>query len=297
MWNSIIAKYKHFLTFEKRLSKLSISAYLSDTNKLCEYLIITKQYIKIEDLDYRHISSFLDYLNNIGIAHVSQARLISSIKSFIYFLMQEGLAGSDILKFIVSPKFRRKLPDTLSLQEITLLINYTSHIKNGIRLKAIIELLYGSGLRISELCNLKFSNIYYNERYVRIIGKGDKERLVPISENFISALNEYTNNERLKTQIKGANNDHVFLNKLGKPLSRITVFNNIKLLVNAARIDKNVSPHTFRHSFATHLLENGADLKSIQDMLGHESITTTEIYIHIETSHLHKVIKEYHPRF
>ncbi|MGE9616517.1 MAG: tyrosine-type recombinase/integrase [Solitalea-like symbiont of Acarus siro] len=201
-----------------------------------------------------------------------------------------------MLNFIAAPKFKRKLPDTLTVQEVLTLINNATSAKDGIRLKAILELLYGSGIRISELCNLKYNNIYYEELYVRIIGKGDKERLVPISNKFIEALNDYS---RIRANIKISDNakDHIFINRYGRPLSRITVFNNIKELVRDSNLKKNVSPHTFRHSFATHLLDNGADLKSIQDMLGHESITTTEIYLHVETSHLHKVIKNYHPRF
>lgn len=296
MWNSIITKYKHFLTFEKRLSKLSIQAYLCDINKLREYLIINKKYGPVDNLKYSDIQDFIIYLNTIGIAVISQARIISSLKSFLNFLIESQVIQEDILKFITAPKFKRKLPDTLTVQEVLTLINNAGNTKDGIRLKAILELLYGSGIRISELCNLKYNNVYYDELYIRIIGKGNKERLVPVSSKFIEALNSY-GKVRSKIKISESTKDHIFINKYGKPLSRITIFNNIKELVKLSNLKKNVSPHTFRHSFATHLLDNGADLKSIQDMLGHESITTTEIYLHVETGHLHKVIKNYHPRF
>lgn len=286
-----------YLKLERSLSKHSIEAYLNDVNKLFQYLDISGFDGNINQITLKTLRDFIAWLHNLGIQASSQARIISGIKSFFIYLLQEETINKDPSFLLETPKIIRKLPDTLNIHEINQIIEVIDASKpEGMRNKAIIEVLYGCGLRVSELTDLKISNIYTETEFIKVTGKGDKERIVPIGSTALKLLNIYLNEIRVHLDIKKGHEDYIFLNRFGAKISRISIFNIIKELVVNAGIRKNISPHTFRHSFATHLIEGGADLRAVQEMLGHASITTTEIYTHLDRDYLHSVITQFHPR-
>lgn len=292
---SPVARYKQYLQLEKSFSPNTLEAYLNDVRKL--ELFFSDEQKEILSLTTEDIRLFLESLADIGIHPRSRARILSSLRSYFSFLKMDGYIMENPVEQIRSPRIGRHLPDVLAVEEIDAVINAIDLTKEeGQRDRAIIELMYSCGLRVSELCNLHLSDMYLSEEFLRINGKGGKQRLVPISSRAIFELQVYFG-ERAKINIRPGYEDFVFLSyRRGKPLSRITVFWNIKRFVAAAGIDKTVSPHTFRHSFATHLLEGGANLRVIQSMLGHESIATTEIYTHIDRTRMRQEIIEHHPR-
>lgn len=298
MWQSYQKGFITYLMLEKGMSPNSIQAYTDDVNKLISWLADYSPRITVKSITYGDLSHFLQWLNELGLGDKSQARIISGIKSFFKYLLLENIIVDDPSELLESPKLRRKIPDTLSYTEIEQIIAHIdlSH-PQGQRNRAIIETLYACGIRVSELIGLRLSHYFPDLGVIRVIGKNDKERIVPIGDSAIKYNAIYINSIRnqLKTIHKG-HEDFLFLNRRGKQLSRVMIFNIIKQSVADAGITKTVSPHTFRHSFATHLIEGGADLKAVQDMLGHESITTTEIYTHLDTQYLREAIMTYHPR-
>ncbi len=295
-WQSAIKDFVSYLKLEKSLTENSIQAYTGDTQKLCLYAE-TKGYPDPSSIEQRHISEFLAWVNELGMMPSSQARVLSSIKSFFNYLVFEGYILKNPAELIDSPRQTRKLPDTLSVPEIECLINAIDLSKpEGMRNKAMIEILYGCGLRVSELVNLKLSNLFLDIEFIKVKGKGNKERLIPIGAEAIKYLSIYLHEVRISVNILNGYEDYIFLTKRGKPISRVMVFLIIKDLTQKTGITKTISPHTFRHSFATHLVEGGADLRAVQEMLGHESITTTEIYTHLDREYLRETIIHYHPR-
>jgi integrase/recombinase XerD len=298
MWEIQKKGFKGFLAIEKSLSDNSIEAYLRDIEKLTQYLELeNKSHSTPSQLTLDDLQHFLATLVELGLSSRSQARVISGIKAFYNYLLIENLTSVNPAELLESPKLGRKLPDSLSVEEIQLLIEGIDlSSPNGERNKAILETLYGCGLRVSELVNLKISNIYFDEEFIKVVGKGDKERLVPISRSALKQINIYLNQVRNHLSIAKGFEDFVFINRSGKALSRVMIFTIIKQLTEKVGIKKTISPHTFRHSFATHLVNAGADLRAVQDMLGHVSITTTEIYTHLDTSYLHEEIRKFHPR-
>lgn len=294
-WKDAISDFKDYLKIERGLSKNSIISYEHDLIKLTKFLEIDKR-IKPLQLSPEIIKEFIRYLSK-DVSPSTQSRIISGIKSFYEYLLFEKLIKSNPLAEIEQPKTQRKLPDTLSIDEINLMVSKIEKNKNEYyRNIAIIETMYGCGLRVSELINLKISDLYLDEDFLKVTGKGNKQRLVPISSINKKCIVNYLNESRSKIKINSTHSDTLFLNRRGKGLTRAMIFTIVKNLTKLAGIKKNISPHTFRHSFATHLLENGADLKTIQQMLGHESITTTEIYTHLDNSALVNVMKKFHPR-
>lgn len=292
--DDITIKYKSYLLLEKGLSQNSIEAYLSDLDKLIRF--IKDENISITSVTLEHLERFIAGLYDINIHPRSVARIISGIKSFYSFLIVEDYMQDDPTELLETPKIGLKLPVVLSVEEIDSIIKTIDlSSKEGHRNKAIIELLYGCGLRISELTGLKFSDLFFDDGFIKVEGKGGKQRLVPISQKTILEINHYIV-DRKKTSVKKGYEGILFLSKRGSPISRIMVFHFIKEYATMANIKKNISPHTFRHSFATHLLEGGANIRAIQLMLGHEKITTTEIYTHMDRNYLRQEIMEHHPR-
>jgi len=294
-WESSIKGFKSYLQIERSLSDNSVQAYIRDIKKFANYAIP----LKLNELKIQreNISDFLAELKDDGIAARSQARIISGIKAFYKYLIIEDYIKYDPTELIESPKVGFKLPNTLSLIEIDKLISAVDlSNKQGERNRAILETLYSCGLRVSELTNLKLSNIYFNEGYLKVIGKGDKERLAPIGGRALKYLTTYINEVRNHQTIKKGQEDFVFLNNRGSGLTRVMIFLIIQKLATEIGLKKKISPHTFRHSFATHLIEGGADLRAVQEMLGHESITTTEIYTHLDKDYLRSNIIDFHPR-
>jgi len=296
-WVSLVTSYKNYLKLEKSLAKNSIQAYLSDVKRLQQFAVENELADSPEKITTPQIREFLEYINKLGIAAYSQARIISGLRSFYDFLINEGLMEADPTALIETPRLGRKLPDTLSFAEIERIldaIDLSTH--EGGRNRAMLEVLYSSGLRVSELIGLTLNNLYLDIGFIRVLGKGSKERLVPIGTDAIKYLNIYIKEIRIHIAVKPDQGQYVFLNRFGSGISRVSVFNMIKDAVARAGISKRVSPHTFRHSFATHLIEGGADLRAVQEMLGHKSITTTEIYTHLDRDYLKQIIKEFHPR-
>ncbi|TDQ79862.1 site-specific tyrosine recombinase XerD [Sphingobacterium yanglingense] len=294
-WNTTSKDFKRYLEFERNLSQNSISAYLNDVQKLkiyCEDLNL-----EIKDLSPRHIQDFLVWMSTFSISTFTQARLISGLKAYFNYLQLEHELDPNPIELIETPRLERKIPDVLHIEEIDALISAID-LSNpeGARNKAILEVLYGCGLRVSELINLKISNLFLDIDFIKIEGKGNKERLVPIGSQAIKYLKIYLQEIRNQQKIKAGHEDFVFLNRRGAALSRVMIFIIIKELATKIGLNKQISPHTFRHSFASHLVEGGADLRAVQDMLGHESITTTEIYTHIDKEYLQSVITQFHPR-
>ena len=297
MWQSYIKHFKNYLRLERSLSGNSVEAYVRDVEKLEEYLELAKIDLPPAKINEEHLAAFLKYLSELGLAAHSQARMLSGIKAFFKYLLLENEITEDPTELLESPRLPRKLPDVLSYEEIETIISAIDHsTPEGTRNRAIVEVLYSSGLRVSELTGLQLTHCYFDIGFLRILGKGDKVRLVPIGKEAIKYTQIYL--EHVRSEIAPAKDaeDIVFLNRRGGQLSRVMIFIMIKDIVEKAGIHKTVSPHTFRHSFATHLIEGGASLRAVQEMLGHESITTTEIYTHLDRDYLRQVITEFHPR-
>ena len=296
-WRSAIKGFQSYLKLEKSLSGNSIEAYSRDIEKLHQFAEregFTRSPEKITLADLR---LFIVWAAELGMIPSSQARIMSGIKAFYKYLLMEDMIKSDPSELLESPKIQRKLPDTLSIEDINKLIDAIDLSKpEGGRNKAILEVLYGCGLRVSELTELKLSNLYLDIEFIKVTGKGSKERLVPIGGSAVKALKIWIENIRVHVPIKKGEEDLVFLNRRGARLSRVYIFMIIKQLAQLTGINKTISPHTFRHSFATHLVEGGADLRAVQEMLGHESITTTEIYTHLDREYLKGTIIQFHPR-
>ncbi|MBN2610588.1 MAG: site-specific tyrosine recombinase XerD [Bacteroidales bacterium] len=292
-----IKDYKLFLKLEKSLTDNSIEAYVSDVSKLISFCTLRGENVSPEALKFNDLQEFVNYLNELGLGSRSQSRIISGLKSFYSFLLLEDIIQADPTDLLESPKIGRKLPEILSVQEIDAMIAVIDLSKpEGHRNKAIIETMYGCGLRVSELVNLKVSNLYLNDEYIRVTGKGRKERLIPISRKAISEIRHYFEKFRNHLKILKEAEDILFLNRRGNKLTRVMIFTIVRELAKKAGITKNISPHTFRHSFATHLIDGGADLRAVQEMLGHESIITTEIYTHLDREYLRSSILRFHPR-
>src|SRR5687767_5503282 len=297
MWELQIKHFDNYLKLERSLSKNSIEAYLRDVNKLRQFMEMKHPSVNAQRLSAKHLQGFLQYINELGMSAYSQARILSGIKAFYKYLLFEELIEKDPTELIEGPKIGRKLPDTLSYPEIEKLLEAIDlSTPEGGRNRALLEVLYSSGLRVTELVELKLNNIYFDVGFLRVIGKGNKERLVPIGRDAMKYLKIYTDEIRVHIPVQKGYEGDVFLNRRGKRLTRVTVFTVIKELAKKVGLKKTISPHTFRHSFATHLIEGGADLRAVQEMLGHESITTTEIYTHLDRDYLRQVIQEFHPR-
>lgn len=296
-WRSAIKGFQSYLKLEKSLSGNSIEAYSRDIEKLFQFSDREGFKINPENITLADLRRFIVWAAELGMIPSSQARILSGIKAFYKYLLMEDLIKSDPSELLESPKIQRKLPDTLSIEDINKLIDAIDLSKpEGGRNKAILEVLYGCGLRVSELTELKLSNLYLDIEFIKVTGKGSKERLVPIGGSAIKALKIWIESIRVHILIKKGEEDLVFLNRRGVRLSRVYIFMIIKQLAQLTGINKTISPHTFRHSFATHLVEGGADLRAVQEMLGHESITTTEIYTHLDREYLKGTIIQFHPR-
>jgi integrase/recombinase XerD len=295
-WKTLIKEYEGFLKLEKGLSSNSINAYLSDINKLEQFLELKETGSGPEELDREHLSQFLTWISELGLSARTQARILSGIKAFYHYLLIEDLIEKDPTALLEGPRLDSKLPEVLTVEEIDRMLDLIdlSH-PQGRRNRAMLETLYSCGLRVSELVGLKISGIFRAEGFIRVIGKGDKERLVPVSPRALREIDLYLP-DRNALPIQTGHEDVLFLNRRGRMLTRNMVFTIIKELARDAGIQKSVSPHTFRHSFATHLVEGGADLRAVQEMLGHESITTTEIYTHLDKAYLREAIISFHPR-
>jgi integrase/recombinase XerD len=294
-WERYIKHFVSYLKIEKGLAENSILAYQRDVFNLMDFAI--KQGIEVEAIRVVHLKAFLTSINELGIGARSQARMISGIKQFFLFLILEDVIKNDPSELLEMPKIGKKLPEVLEIEEIDSLIAAIDLSKNeGHRNRAMLETLYSCGLRVSELVNLRFSDLFFEEGFIRVIGKGNKERLVPVSPSVEKEIGIYNDFIRRHQHIQPGNENVVFLNRRGAKLTRVMIFTIIKNLANEIGLQKNISPHTFRHSFATHLLEGGANLRAIQEMLGHESITTTEIYTHLDQRFIREAIISYHPR-
>lgn len=296
-WQENIKYYSQYLLLERGMADHSIAAYVRDVEKLADFMITSSEPKIPKQIVRDDLSFFLAHLHDLGLSPRSQARIISGLKSFFFYLIDEEIIENDPTALIQGPKLDQKIPTVLSFEEIQEILDAIDlSDKNGHRNRAIIETLYGCGLRVSELINMKISNFYPKEQFVRVIGKNDKERLVPISDDAIKHITYYVKEIRSKGRIAKGFEDYIFLNRSGKTLSRVMIFTLIKKIVASTSIQKTVSPHTFRHSFATHLVEGGANLRAVQDMLGHESILTTELYTHLDNSFLRENILKFHPR-
>lgn len=295
-WDNALEDYRHYLKLERGLSANSIDNYSMDVLKLIKYLNVNETQMDPLQISEKTIQEFI-YEASKKLNARSQSRLISGLRSFFGFLVFEDYRKDNPLDLMESPRIGRKLPDTISIKEVDRIIAAIDLGKNeGERNRAIIETLYGCGLRVSELIDLKISDLFFEEGFIKVTGKGNKQRFVPVSEYTIKFINIYKDQIRKHQDIKPEATDTLFLNRRGNKLTRAMIFTIVRRLTETAGIRKKVSPHTFRHSFATHLLENGADLRAIQQMLGHESITTTEVYVHVDRSHLRKVMDDFHPR-
>ena len=292
-WDSLIKSFSTYLRIERSLSTNTIQSYSNDLNKLSDFL--TPKSISATKVRLNDLKDFITSISEI-LSETSQSRIISAIKSFYKFLLIENLIQTDPSENLVSPKIGRKLPNVLTIEEINLIINSVESNNVGIRNKAIIEIIYGCGLRVSELTNLLLSNLFLKQGYIKIVGKGNKERLSPIGSLAIDSLNDFLTNVRPGLKINNKFSDHVFINNRGTSLSRSMIFKMIKKYTLKANIKKDISPHSLRHSFATHLVEGGANLRAVQEILGHSSITTTEIYTHLDSDYLRSNLIEYHPR-
>jgi len=295
---SLIKSFSDYLRLEQSLSDNTIDAYCHDIELFREFLEDKKKSLSIAKITHRDIEDFFAKLYELGIAASSQARILSGLKSFFKYLLQEKICEADPTLLVSAPSIGRHIPDVLSYEEIVSIMDCIDLSQQfGHRNKAIIEIMYGCGLRVSEVVSLNISDIYVNDEFVRIIGKGDKERLVPIGKKTLHEVMLYVKGERLHQEIKPKFSDKVFISARGTSLTRQSVFLLVKNLAEKAGIKKTISPHTLRHSFATHLLEGGADLRAVQQMLGHSSISTTEIYTHVSDEYLRQVIMEFHPRW
>jgi len=298
MWEPYKKGFKAYLQLEKSLSDNSVEAYLHDIEKLTAYLQASNNLKAPNQLELNDLEKFVQWISELGMTPGSQARIISGLRSFYKYCLLEQISTTNPTALLDAPKLKRKLPEVLSFDEIESMIQKIDASKpEGGRNKAILETLYSCGLRVSEIVNLKISSLYMDVGFIRVIGKGDKERLVPIGSDAVKYIKLYKDNIRVHISIKKDNEDFLFLNRRGSKLSRVMIFLIIKELAKQAGITKNISPHTFRHSFATHLVEGGADLRAVQEMLGHESITTTEIYTHLDREFLRTTLQQFHPAF
>ncbi|WP_153795934.1 site-specific tyrosine recombinase XerD [Foetidibacter luteolus] len=298
MWNAYKKGFKAYLQLEKSLSDNSVEAYLHDVDKLTEYLLATGNAKAPDEIELKDLQHFVQWVAELGMTPASQARIISGIRGFYKYCLSEDITKVDPSTLLEAPRLKRALPDVLSFEEIENMIAEIDLSKpDGGRNKAILETMYSCGLRVSEVVNLQISSLYLDVGFVRVIGKGDKERLVPIGRDAVKYIRLYKDHIRIHQPVKKGFEDHLFLSKHGAALSRVMIFYIIKDLAKKAGITKNISPHTLRHSFATHLVEGGADLRAVQEMLGHESITTTEIYTHLDRDYLRATLQEYHPAY
>jgi integrase/recombinase XerD len=296
-WHSHINGFRAYLQLERSLSSNSVDAYLHDVAKFTQYLEVSGLDLMPGQVELRHLKDFLKWITGLGMTARSQARIISGLKGFYNYLLLENLVSRDPTEMLEAPRIGRKLPVVMSIEEINALIQAIDLSKpEGERNKAILETLYGCGLRVSELVQMKISNLYFEEGFIRITGKGNKERLVPLGSVARKQIGIYMNTARNHLPVKKGNEDILFLNRRGSRLTRVMVFTIIRDLAERTGLKKTISPHTFRHSFATHLVEGGADLRAVQEMLGHESITTTEVYTHLDRDYLRSTIIQYHPR-
>lgn len=298
MWEPYKKGFNAYLQLEKSLSGHSIEAYQRDLDKLTQFLLLQGKMIGPQDIMLKDLQEFVKWVAELGMSDRSQARIISGLRAFYKFCRDEQICRTDPSELLEAPRLKRSLPDTLSFEEIERIIAQIDlSTAEGVRNKAILETLYSCGLRVTEAVNLKRSHLYTDIGFVRVIGKGDKERLVPIGSAAIKHLNIYLKEVRVHTPVQPGFEDFVFLNRRGRNLTRVMIFYIIKELAAKAEIKKSISPHTFRHSFATHLVEGGADLRAVQEMLGHESITTTEIYTHLDREFLRDTLQRFHPGF
>ena len=298
MWEPYKKGFKAWLQLEKSLAENSVEAYLHDIDKLTDYLQLTNKMVTPQELELKDLEKFVQWISELGMTVASQSRIISGLRSFYAYCYMEQVVTTNPTTLLETPKQKRALPDTLSFEEIENIIAQIDLSKpEGGRNKAIVETLYSCGLRVSELVNLRISCLHLDIGFVRVIGKGDKERLVPIGSAAIKYINIYKNEIRVHAAIKPGQEDFLFLNRRGSKLTRVMIFIMLKALAKKAGIVKSISPHTFRHSFATHLVEGGADLRAVQEMLGHESITTTEIYTHLDREYLRNTLHQFHPAF
>jgi integrase/recombinase XerD len=298
MWEAYKKGFKAWLQLEKSLSDNSVDSYLRDVEKFTEYMQASGNMKSPAEVELRDLQHFLKWVNELGMTATSQARIISGIRSFYKYCLMEQITDADPSALLEAPKTRRKLPDVLNLDEIeNMLSKIDLSTPEGNRNKAILETMYSCGLRVSEVVNLRISCLYLDVGFIKVIGKGDKERLVPIGSDATKFIKLYKDTIRVHQEVKKGNDDILFLNRRGAKLSRVMIFYIIKDLAGKAGIQKEVSPHTFRHSFATHLVEGGADLRAVQEMLGHESITTTEIYTHMDRDFLRSTLQQFHPAF
>lgn len=298
MWENYKRGYKAYLQLERSLSDNSVEAYCRDIEKLTQFLLLTNNLKTPEELELKDLQQFIKYISELEMTASSQSRIISGIRSFYKYCLIENITTKDPSLLLEAPRTRRTLPDILSFDEIENIINAIDlSTPEGGRNKAILEVLYSCGLRVTELVNLQVSHLYLDVGFIRVIGKGDKERLVPIGQSAIKYINIYKSEIRVHVPVKKGHEDILFLNRRGAKLTRVMIFLFLKDLVKKAGITKSISPHTFRHSFATHLVEGGADLRAVQEMLGHESITTTEIYTHIDREYLRDTLQRFHPAF
>lgn len=296
-WNSYIKGYASYLKLERSLAGNSIEAYEHDVEKLVQFLDVKKLELSPKQIELSHLREFLNWTNELGMSARTQARVISGIKSFYKYLLVESILDNDPTTLLEAPRLGRKLPEVMSIEEINALIEGIDLSKpEGERNKAMLETLYSSGLRVSELVNLKISNLYPKEGFLKVIGKGNKERIIPIGRVALKQIDIYLSKIRSHIAPAKEDVDTLFLNNRGKKLTRVMIFTIIKRLAVQVNLKKKISPHTFRHSFATHLIDGGADLRAVQDMLGHESITTTEIYTHLDREYLRDAILQFHPR-
>jgi len=296
-WNPYIKGFTSFLRLEKSLSGNSVEAYERDVVKLVEYLDINQLELQPKDITLAHLQDFVKWVNQLGMSARSQARIISGLKTFFKYLLLENTIRANPAELLESPRTGRALPDTLNRVEIEQIFDAIDlSTDEGERNRTILEFLYGCGLRVSELTGLKISDIRFNEGFLSVIGKGNKQRLVPVGQKALKQLDIYIHQIRSHIPVQRGFEDIIFLNNRGKGLSRVMIFYIIKDLAEKAGVRKTISPHTFRHSFATHLIEGGADLRAVQEMLGHSSITTTEIYTHLDRDYLRSNILQYHPR-
>ncbi|MEP7164754.1 MAG: site-specific tyrosine recombinase XerD [Ferruginibacter sp.] len=298
MWEAYKKGYKAWLQLEKSLADNSVQAYLHDVEKLTAYFLSVNDLKKPGEVKLNDLEQFVRWIHELGMTPASQGRIISGLRSFYKYCLLEQVSTSDPTVLLEAPKQKRMLPDILSFEEIESIIAAIDLSKpEGGRNKAILETMYSCGIRVSELVNLKISCLYLDVGFIKVIGKGDKERLVPIGSDAVKYINIYRNNIRCHIPVKKGEEDMLFLNRRGSRLTRVMIFLMLKALVKKAGITKNISPHTFRHSFATHLVEGGADLRAVQEMLGHESITTTEIYTHLDREYLRTTLQQFHPAF
>ncbi|HVZ97602.1 MAG TPA: site-specific tyrosine recombinase XerD [Chitinophagaceae bacterium] len=298
MWDIYKKGFRAYLQLEKSLSANSVEAYVRDVDKFTQFLSIDNHDTKPGDITLKHLEKFLQWISSLGMTPSSQSRIISGLRNFYKYCLQEQIVQKDPTELLETPRLIKHLPDVLTYDEIEMISNsIDASTPEGARNKAIIETLYSCGLRVSELVNLRLSCLYFDIGYVRIIGKGDKERLVPIGSAAVKYISIYRNNVRVHLPVIPGQEDFLFLNRRGRKLSRIMIFMIIKDAARNAGITKTISPHTFRHSFATHLVEGGADLRAVQEMLGHESITTTEIYTHLDREYLRSTLHQFHPAY